>query len=268
MRVKRPAIEAAVVAALAIGATGLTSSAQAQYVPGGACSSGTVACGAGFTGSEHDSTTRHSSMGACAECHTPHKGKSTLLMWNQQLSQNSFSWSDATTTTAGTTLPKFSGQSYQGMSVKCLSCHDGSVAAGTGNWYNNTTQPAGTHYVSANDNEAPGGNLMGVHPLAVPYPYMQAGSTYNNSTTGAGIALSEWVPNPSAGAIRLYNDSTGTGRITAGAVLAKTGIECGSCHDIHNGPNAQGPYLLRGQIYGNVKGQGAMGYLCFECHNK
>src|SRR3954470_1128204 len=43
--------------------------------------------------------------GLCVFCHTPHKGASSLLLWNHQFSANNYSWSDATKTTGGTTYP-------------------------------------------------------------------------------------------------------------------------------------------------------------------
>jgi len=267
----------------AIGAAGLVAATFALPVMAGS------APGTGFAGSGHDATSRQTTSagvtsGSCTECHTPHQAKATNLLWNHTLSSSNFSWDEAVTT-AGTKYASFNGQTYKGMSAKCLSCHDGTVATAQGSWFLATMQPTGTSFVGKgfltspwsvigglNTGDASGnvrvnngaGHMGGTHPLAMPYPYQGAINTYNNSTTGAGIILSEWVADPSSNNIRLYNDADGTGAtISAGAVAGKTGMECGSCHDVHNGVRVQDEYLVTGKLAGN-----ASPYICEKCHAK
>jgi hypothetical protein len=98
----------------------------------------------------------------------------------------------------------------------------------------------------------------------MPYPYNGSVSTYNASTNGSAITLSEFVATPETSGIRLFNDAAGNGVIIAGALPGKTGIECTSCHDIHNGATVKDQLLLRGMMGGTA----AAGYICTKCHAK
>jgi doubled CXXCH motif protein len=202
--------------------------------------------------------------GLCTFCHTPHKALSTLLLWNHTLSTNTFSW-DVPKTTAGTTFPTFKGDTYKGPTAKCLSCHDGSVAIGDVAWFGEgkPASPLDTTKHGSGDpfNVGFGGAMAGNHPVAMPYPYLNAKNTYNGVTTGDGASLTEWQATPLAN-IRVFSDD-GAGNITGGvAVAAKTGIECSSCHDPHN-KAAVDDLFLRGTIGGNDTN-----YLCLKCHIK
>ena len=109
------------------------------------------------------------------------------------------------------------------------------------------------------------GHMEGTHPLAMPYPYLQAQNTYNSSTTGAAFIPTDWVSDPTANGIRLYNNPDGVGtNITAGTLAGFTGMECGSCHDVHNGTTVQDTYLVRGKLTGTATPP----YICSKCHAK
>jgi len=245
-----------------------------------------AAPGAGMMGSHHDFTassphggsfsTHEGSptngddepiedVGLCTYCPTPHKAFSTKLLWNHAASGESYSWTDPTTT-AGTPLPSFTA-TYNGATAKCLSCHDGTVAIGdVALFAEKSPNLLDTRTIKDIDDffvmVSPSGKLDGNHPVAVPYPYAGAGSYYNGSTTGPGINLSEFVSDPTVNGIRLFSDD-GSGNITAGPTSGKTGIECSSCHDPHNGSTVTGDFLLRGDLTGN-----AIPYICLKCHNK
>ena len=238
-----------------------------------------AAAGDGLLGTDHDfasglgAQTAAQTVGLCTFCHTPHKAQSTLLLWNHTLSSNAFSW-DVAKTTAGTNFPTFAGGTYKGATAKCLSCHDGSVAIGDIAWYKEQAWPSGTGMSTFNmgaepsHQVGPGGAMKGNHPVAMPYPYNNAPNTYNGSTTGPAIVTAEWQTDPtllvsSVSKIRLFNDD-GTGNISAGVVLGKTGIECSTCHDPHN-KSAVDEMFLRGKISGSTQ---ADGYLCLQCHKK
>ena len=202
--------------------------------------------------------------GLCTFCHTPHKALSTLLLWNHTLSVNTFQW-DATATTAGTAYPTIAGDTYKGTTAKCLSCHDGSVAVGDIGWWNggvpanplDNTLITGVNQVGAN------GDMAGNHPVAMPFPFNNAPSTYNGVSTGAGITLADWKPDPQTLGIRLFTDD-GAGNIQAGATAGQTGMECSSCHDPHNGSNVQSDrYFLLGHLGGREPE-----YICIKCHTK
>lgn len=212
----------------------------------------------------------HITIGQCTKCHTPHQSKSTNLLWNHTLSTNTYSW-DVPATTAGTTYPKFVGNTYKGPTTKCLSCHDGSIASTDGIWFNRQFIKGATHASSGFDSHdvANGatGSMVGTHPVAMPYPLNGQASTYNGVTSGSMITSGEWVADPSkTNNIRLYNMDPGTGSVTAGSVAGNTGIECTSCHDVHNGTRVKDSYLVTGMISGSGKGAGQ--YICQQCHNK
>jgi len=240
--------------------------------------------GGGIAGTVHDfnngAAVQNAAVGLCTFCHTPHKAQQSRLLWNHTLSANTFSWSDATSTTGGTTLPAIT-PSYTGPTVKCLSCHDGTVAIGDVSWYKeqpnhgaNALDPskigAGNLIGSVSDTgvsefqiATAGGDMKGNHPVAVAFPFGNAPSTYNATTTGASALLSGWQADPQSLNIRLFTDNTGVGSdIVAGATAAKTGIECSSCHDPHNKASVE-DLFLRGSLVGNDTT-----YICQKCHNK
>ncbi len=236
---------------------------------------GSASPGSGLSGSAHDFTNAGvlpqqgspvGDVGLCTFCHTPHKAITTELLWNHTLSQNNFHW-DIAATTAGTLFPTFSGLTYKGPTAKCLSCHDGSVAIGDIAWFAESgpqsLQP--TRHDTGEFNIGPGGNMAGNHPVAMPYPFNQLPSTYNGTTTGAGLVPTEWVPDPTALAtakIRLFKDVAGS--ITAGPVAGSAGMECSSCHDPHN-KQAVDDLFLRGKLVGSGR---SSGYICVQCHIK
>lgn len=225
--------------------------------------------GAGMATTSHDfsgETVGAETTGMCTFCHTPHQGSSTSLLWNRALSTNvSFGWTDAVVTTGGTGLATIDRDTHTGPTVKCLSCHDTSVAVGDIGWFDaGDPGTVGTDTVTANFQVGVGGDLDGNHPVGMPFPYLGAANTYNSQTSGTGAVASEWQADPEGLGIRLFNDSAGDGSaISAGAVALTTGVECSSCHDPHNGSQVQGSYFLRGLIGGNTAD-----YICVKCHAK
>lgn len=208
-------------------------------------------------------------IGLCTKCHTPHQAVSTNLLWNHTLLATEYQW-DVPATTAGTVYPKFSGDTYKGASTKCLSCHDGLLSSTDGMWFNRQ-RVTGSKYVSSNPNAldsghevAHGADMSGSHPVAFPYPWNNAPSAYNGTTTGDAAQLDEFVADPTLAGIRLFNDD-GSGNIIAGKAAGRTGMECTSCHDVHNGPRTQDVMLLTGKLTGSTQ---ADGYICLQCHDK
>jgi hypothetical protein len=209
------------------------------------------------------------SIGLCTKCHTPHQAKSTNLLWNHTLLSTEYEW-NVPATTAGTAYPKFKGDTYKGASTKCLSCHDGLMASTDGMWFNRQ-MVAGSKYVApagsldSGHEVAEGAEMSGSHPVAFPYPYNNAPSSYNGTTTGSAAILTEFVADPSKLGVRLFNDD-GTGNIIAGTAAGRTGLECTSCHDVHNGATTKDIMLLRGKLTGSDTAAG--GYICTQCHKK
>ncbi len=198
-----------------------------------------------IAGTLHDLSASHPTGELCAPCHTPHHANSTLLLWNHFLSANSFSWSDTTETTGGTQLPG-NIKTWSGSSKNCLSCHDGTVEIGK------MYHPAVTFDVTKISGDAQiataTGDLAGNHPVAVPYPYNQAKNTYNATTTGNIVPLTEYVAAPTK--VKIFQDPAAAGP-------NNRGIECASCHDPHG--TAFNPFL-RDDLVASA--------LCLNCHVK
>lgn len=203
----------------------------------------------------------------CIFCHTPHLATNQNLLWNRAAMTKTFTWG-ATTTTAGTVL---SG-TIQPKSMACLSCHDGTVALGdvmnaggqartfamTG-----TRQAAGVMTAAAGVDYRVGNNgvLSNNHPVSIAYP--GTANTYNGNASSAAAAdyatVATGCATPTglctgaagaAAAVTIYSEGTG-------ATLAY-GIECGSCHDVHN-KFTQASFL---------RASNAGSALCLACHVK
>jgi len=226
----------------------------ASIFPGSAL----CAPGDGIAGTHHDfSGTGDPGAGLCTYCHTPHKAVTQDLLWSHTLSTNTFSWS-VSQTAGGTPYPTFRGDTYRGSTAKCLGCHDGSVAIGDLVWWNGgPPAPLDVRRISGGARMGPDGNMGSNHPVAMPYPFQNVKGAYNGVTTGAGFRAGEWVADPTTRGIRLYNDD-GAKDIRNGPVVGRSGIECGSCHDPHNGPDVQDGRFLRGTAGG----------ICDKCHVK
>jgi hypothetical protein len=252
---------------------------MAAVLAGGLATAGgaMAAPGDGLANSAHDFTLENGvnntvDVGLCTFCHTPHRAQQTKLLWNHTLSSNTFQWTDTVNTMNGTPLPTFD-QSWQGVSKNCLSCHDGTVAIGDVAWFRAASRNGldaildHTHDAAADPAlitaANPGsGDMDGNHPVAHPFPFQGAVSTYNGVTSGLLVVSSGWQADPQTAGIRLFNDD-GSGEVTAGAVVGQTGIECSSCHDPHNGSAVIDDYFLRGTIDGNDAN-----YICLKCHDK
>ncbi|HEX4885846.1 MAG TPA: cytochrome c3 family protein, partial [Casimicrobiaceae bacterium] len=214
--------------------------------------------------------TQRVQIGLCTKCHTPHQAKSQTLLWNHTLSNVSYKWDDPNTT-AGTPYSTFKGDTYKGPTTKCLSCHDGLLASTDGMWFNRQFV-SGSAYVApswaldSGHEVAHGANISKTHPVAMPYPLNGASNTYNFVANGGNIEPTEWVADPmSTNKIRLFRDD-GSGNIIAGVLPGRTGIECTSCHDVHNGARVKDIMLLTGKLTGSDTAPG--GYICTQCHKK
>lgn len=256
-----------------------------------------------FLGSQVESPGVANTVGQCSYCHTPHSALQTSLLWNKKMSAATFTWDDATTT-GGTGFASMA-PGYKGPTVKCLACHDGSVAIGDVAMYKGKARNANTFKVGDQPTDysgktwtaadarpqykvGAGGLMAGTHPVGMAYPFGQATSTYNGTTTGGEVVLAEFVTNPhqvtptsvggglaastaspvaegggtAASLIKLYTDTGGV--IKAGTNAGTTGMECSTCHDPHNKQTVD-DWLLRGQAQGSTQ---TGGYICLQCHIK
>lgn len=168
----------------------------------------------------------------CVYCHTPHNGAgpTNAPLWNRSFGagpylmyNNSFS----------STIDMVVATSPQGVSLACLSCHDGSIGldviinrpnADTSLAGSGTTMPTNAGQFFANL----GTNLQNDHPVSITY----------DATLDAGFV------------------ATSAGRV--GTLPLYSGrVECGTCHNPHNTTN--NPFLRISNSSSN---------LCRTCHIK
>ncbi len=196
-----------------------------------------------LAGSDHDFTIGGGGASSlCITCHSPHKAGMTPLLWNHKLATHAgYSWSDATKTTGGTTLPTNILTTWSGSTKMCLSCHDGTVGVGT-LYFGSYTYGGSLPPVITN---AAGTDLKGNHPVAVPYPYGGLKNTYNTNTTGDLVPLTEYVPTPTK--VKIFADPS--------VATNNRGMECASCHNPHDDTN--GAFL-----------RDAKSAFCSNCHIK
>jgi len=164
----------------------------------------------------------------CLYCHAPHSGLSAQApLWNQTLTQQSYTTYTSTTyTEAGNAKPLLGSDSNL-----CLSCHDGSIAAGQ-------TVAYGTFPISGSMNATDnfGTDLSTSHPFNLVLPLKDS---------------ADLVPS-------LYNSGT-TADPNGGVKLVNGNIECTSCHDAHveTTDSVGRNFLVR---------DGSSGQLCLACH--
>ena len=172
----------------------------------------------------------------CVACHTPHNGTQSITdapLWNHEV-------------TVGPFQPYASGGTIQavdlgdpgGISLLCLSCHDGSVALDS---FGAATSSPGNDAVTMTGAALVSTDLRNDHPISF---------TYNDGLAGTDGELHT----PS-------DTNSGIGGFIADDMLfgaANDQLECASCHDVHNGTALA--YLLRKT---NVSSQ-----LCLTCHDK
>jgi predicted CXXCH cytochrome family protein len=168
---------------------------------------------ADITGTKHDFSTTGDASGQgfglsgnqiCVVCHTPHHGTTGLEapLWNHTTTTATF------TPYTGGTLDATVGQP-QGVSLLCLSCHDGTVALDAFGGAAGTTPITGDGLL--------GTDLSNDHPVSF---------TYDAALVTADGALND----PTAAPIADWLYGAGSDQ-----------LECASCHDVHDNTNA--PFL-------------------------
>jgi len=153
-----------------------------------------------IVGSDHDfSADGWSGNQICIVCHVSHNaatGVSDAPLWSHELTNTVFTLYNNGTLDATPSQPT-------GVSLLCLSCHDGTVALDSFGGATGTTLIGG----GANF----GSDLSNDHPIAIPYGL---DTSLVDSGQPSGI--------------------TG-GSTIAADMLFSGNVECASCHDVHNG---------------------------------
>jgi predicted CXXCH cytochrome family protein len=173
------------------------------------------------------SAVKGSSSAACLYCHAPHSGiGGNTPLWSQALSSQTYSMYSSQTSQNVANQPIPGGQSSL-----CLSCHDGTVAAGTLVPYGNAGMSG-----SMSANALFGGNLTASHPFSLNKPLK------DSPTLVASLAATQTTADP----LKKVKLIDGT-------------VECTSCHAPHQ--QNLDPVSLKFLVRDASSGQ-----LCLACH--
>ena len=195
---------------------------------------------AGIQASPHDfSTTGWANNQICLPCHTPHNADTEVQdapLWNHELSVGPYQMYTSPTMQAQVSAEP------TGVSLLCLSCHDGTVSldAFGGN-------PGTGLFITGDANLTT--DLSNDHPISFTYDAALAAADpglYDPTITNVTIGDS--------------NGLNRQGTITE-VMLINQELQCSSCHSVHNDyVAADTEYLLK------ISDQGSQ--LCLTCHNK
>ena len=183
---------------------------------------GSTAAMAQISTSSHDLSleTWNTSNDLCEVCHTPHNAVSAIVpLWDRATPAGPFTGYTANSGQVGTPA---------GISLACLSCHDGVTNLDA---YGGS---AGTTTMGAVDANF-GTNLSNDHPISVRYT----------------LALDMQASAPTNPLVRLFESGANTDM-----------VECASCHAVHN-DGAAGPGTSN--MLAMVNTSSAM---CLACHAK
>ena len=179
----------------------------------------------------------------CVFCHTPHKALSQSMLWNHNPGQTTFNLYTSPTMKSTPVQPT-------AYSLRCLSCHDGSVAIDA---LNNV------------GGRQPVPQMMAIGDVYYPgSPYGSGGANIGGNYAGNANVNNLSDDHPVS---MLYDNNVFTlasGNLKdpstlPGLPLFQSRVECSTCHDVHN--NSGGlPSLLRVTP--------SRSQLCLSCHNK
>lgn len=176
----------------------------------------------------------------CRFCHTPHNAvdpttNTVKQLWDRNGPETAtFTMYDSTTLTAGNAV-----SAPEGVSLACLSCHDGATAFDSLQGVASPDHVTNTLGAIAPTSTANfGASLANDHPISI--GYVVAGTEVKAITGPEGAGLTFY------------------GGTTESRVVGTSGqVECATCHDPHGNP---ADYFLRIPT--------ATGNLCETCHNK
>ena len=182
---------------------------------------------ADITGSAHDFSGEAYTGEICNVCHAPHDGNlvNNAPLWNHVTTNGGTGFTMYSSPTIDGTIDATPG----GVSLLCLSCHDGTVAVDSFGGVTN-----GTDFIVPADNAYVGIDLSNDHPISITYA--------GDGDLAADTASSGVVGGTTIAADMLFN--------------AK--VECASCHDVHNAFS----------LTALLKKDNDASALCLTCHLK
>jgi hypothetical protein len=221
----------------------------------------------GIAGSPHDFSTNswNTRKGTCSACHQAHHTDESQIvpLWAHATSAATFTPYDSPTLNASVGAPS-------GVSLACLSCHDGTLAINQGiggSFLGGSTNSGGMIDAGAQI----GPDLHNTHPISFTYDRALATAdggledpeTYTIGTAKDATKLTyTTAPVPSS-----WSGTSLTGKTINEALLFEGKMECGSCHDVHKqeGSAPSSGILIR--ISGSDAG-GKGSLICRTCHIK
>ncbi len=180
----------------------------------------------------------------CVYCHTPHGGQTNAPLWNRQFTTSTFQMYDAADGGSSDLNMTFAAQPT-GVSLACLSCHDGTI--GIDVIINRPNASAATAFnqtladiyggVDPDSLKILGTDLRNDHPISMVYdpandPQFNPVATITGTGPGGGL--------------KLFTDPT----------LGANVVQCATCHN----PHSQNETFLR---VPNTSSD-----LCLTCHIK
>ena len=220
---------------------------------------------AGITGTPHDFSGESWNISpsdpnsVCGPCHQPHHADSTVIpLWGHTTSQGPWTMYN-TNTVPISRMVAIPSPTPTGVSLACLSCHDGTVAVNSfgGSIHGGTA-------VTVTNSALIGTDLTHTHPISF---------TYDANLVGTGPGQDRFLFNPDTTQVLTPSSGTfvpGNNMTVAGFLLtANHKVECSSCHDVHNQAGTPfsittNPKLVK--ILGTQGGRGSL--LCRSCHDK
>lgn len=239
---------------------------------------------AGITGSPHDlSGTANSGVvgtddngEVCVYCHTPHAANTDFVgapLWNKGsgVAKTYMMYGASVVDTAGSTIAGTPTEATPASpSLACLSCHDGvsaidSILNAPGSGMGGLT--AGTVNIVSGLTTAYGGNIGGTPGIATVGTEVNMANDHPISIEylGDGTATSPASLRATTFVLDSYGDNVAwMGATTIADLLRNGNVECGSCHDPHNGGKTQGTDTEVNFLRHSNTGSN----LCIGCHAK
>lgn len=216
---------------------------------------------AGIVGSPHDFSAETWNVvpsdpgSVCGVCHQPHRADSTVApLWIHSTTTPGQFTMYSTNTVPSSKMNATPDATPGGVSLACLSCHDGTVAV---NSYAGGVKGGSSFFLTNSANL--GTDLTHTHPISF---------TYDSALATADGFLkdpSQTVLQPDSGT---FNHGTD---LSIKSVLLNGGnrLECSACHDVHNQQGTPYDITLNPKLVKIVGTQGGKGsLLCRSCHIK
>ena len=226
-----------------------------------------AATSVGIEGSVHDMSTNsiytvwNTRNGVCSPCHSAHNTDPAQIapLWNHATTTTVFTKYSSPTLNASVGAPS-------GVSLACLSCHDGTVGINQSIGSTNAPVIIDAQYIIGGGT----GDLHTTHPISFTYDAALAtadGELENPTTYKIGDTKTKLTINVAPVPTAAEPGSVIKGKTIDEAMLFNHKMECASCHDVHkmSGYAPNSGILVR--LTGNdATGRGSI--ICRTCHIK